>query len=77
MAGSDNGTAEVERIPSEVLRDSGRAWPDFFVGERVMVKGVVFQIVAWSHGGLLVKPYTKRVDESEAKRIVSDMIPKR
>lgn len=81
MTGSENGTGDLQtfkRIPSELLKDKGRNWPDFFIGERIMVKGVIFQIVGQKSGGLVIKPYVKRItDPVEQRRIVSDMIPKR
>lgn len=73
----EKDTAELQRIPHETLENHGRHWPDFFVSEKVMVKGCVFQIVDIRQGALVVKPYTARVPESEAKRIVADMIPRR
>ena len=64
-------------IPSELLESHGRNWPDFGVGDLMMIKGTVFQAVDIVNGGLVVKPYVGNISPTQAKRIVADMIPKR
>lgn len=69
--------ADSSRIPDAELRNSGRGWPDFAIGDRMMVKGCLFQVVDFVRGALVIKPFVGRVAPDEAKRIVADMIPKR
>lgn len=68
----------ARKIGAHEIRDMGRQWPTFAVGEPTMIKGVLFLLVDCVNGGLVYKPYKgPQLPDAEKKRVVADMIPKR